>query len=151
MLQKGASKRVTLGSASGYALLVSGVALAASCYVSGPLQLVCIAVAFAAPSLTTIYGPIILGSIAPAVQRGRLIVVIYSANAASALISNALTGTIVQAAGPEHVSTGYANAMLFTAGILIVGAISAFAMIFPDRTIERFGRLNRFSDQLQKA
>ncbi|HZG28849.1 MAG TPA: MFS transporter [Ensifer sp.] len=151
MLQNGVSKRVSLGSASGYALLVSGIALAASCYISGPMQLACITVAFAAPSLTTIYGPIILASIAPAVQRGRLIVVIYSANAASALFSNALTGSIVQAAGPDHAATGYANAMLFTAGILIVGAVFAFAMIFPDRTIERFSRLTRLPDQLRNA
>ncbi|ASW10959.1 MFS transporter [Rhizobium sp. 11515TR] len=151
MLQKGASKRASLGSASGYALLVSGLALIASVHVSGPLQLALIAIAFAAPSLTTIYGPITLGSVAPAVQRGRLIVVIYSANAVSALASNAVTGMIVQAAGPDHVAAGYANAMLFTAAILIIGAISAFALIFPDRTIERFGKMTRFTDQMQRV
>ena len=151
MLQSGVSKRTTLGSTSGYALLVSGVALIASVHVSGPLQLVLIAIAFAAPSLTTIYGPITLGSVAPAAQRGRLIVVIYSANAISALASNAVTGMIVQAAGPDHVAAGYANAMLFTAGILIIGAISAFALIFPDRTIERFGRMTRFTEQMQRV
>ncbi|TAU73784.1 MFS transporter [Rhizobium leguminosarum] len=151
MLQNGVSKRTTLGSASGYALLVSGVALIASVHVSGPLQLALIAIAFAAPSLTTIYGPITLGSVAPAAQRGRLIVVIYSANAISALASNAVTGMIVQAAGPDHVAAGYANAMLFTAGVLIIGAISAFALIFPDRTIERFGRMTRFTEQMQRV
>ncbi|MDQ0455683.1 MFS transporter [Rhizobium paknamense] len=142
MLRNGASKRAALGNASGWALLVAGVALIASVYVSGPLQLASVAIAFAAPSLTTIYGPITLGAIAPAVQRGRLIVVIYSANAASALVSNAITGSIVQAAGPDHAATGYANAMLFTAAILIIGAISAFALIFPDRTIQRFAGLH---------
>ena len=30
--------------------------------------------------------------------------------------------------------------MTFTAGILIVGAIAAFALIFPERTIARFAR-----------
>ncbi|MBX5155327.1 MFS transporter [Rhizobium lentis] len=150
-LQKGVSKRAALGSASGYALLASGVALIASVHVSGPLQLALVAIAFAAPSLTTIYGPITLGSVAPAAQRGRLIVVIYSANAISALASNAVTGMIVQAAGPDHVTAGYANAMLFTAGILITGAISAFALIFPDRTIERFGKMARFSEQMQRV
>lgn len=145
MLQRGVSKRSALGSASGYALLVSGLALIGSVYVTGPLQLALVAIAFAAPSLTTIYGPITLGAVAPAVQRGRLIVVIYSANAVSALASNAVTGTIVQQAGPEHLTQGYANAMLFTAGILIIGAASAFALIFPERTIERFGRITRFA------
>lgn len=151
MLQRGVSKRTTLGSASGYALLISGLALIGSVHVSGALQLALIAIAFAAPSLTTIYGPITLGAVAPAAQRGKLIVVIYSANAISALASNAVTGMIVQSAGPDQLPLGYANAMMFTAAILIVGAISAFALIFPDRTIERFGRLPRLTDQIQRA
>lgn len=81
-----------MGSASGYALLVSGLALIASVHVEGMLQLALIAIAFAAPSLTTIYGPITLGAVAPAVQRGKLIVVIYSANAVSALASTPSPG-----------------------------------------------------------
>lgn len=137
MLRTGWTRRSALGNASGLALLIAGVSLAASIYVSGPLQLVLIGLAFAAPSLTTIYGPVTLGAIAPA-QRGRLIVVIYSGNAISALASNAVTGWIVQSAGP-NVPLGYANAMLFTAGILVIGGVAAFALIFPDRTIARFG------------
>ncbi|WP_429932758.1 MFS transporter [Agrobacterium vitis] len=151
MLQKGASKRSALGSASGYALLIAGLALAGSVYTSGALQLALVAIAFAAPSLTTIYGPITLGAIAPAVQRGRLIVVIYSANAISGLASNAVTGVIVQAAGPDHLTQGYDNAMLFTAGILLIGAVAAFALIFPERTVERFGRITRLSTRTQEA
>ena len=138
MLRKGWSRRGALGNASGYALLLAGLALALSIHVSGALQLVLVAVAFAAPSLTTIYGPVTLGAIAPS-QRGKLIVVIYSGNAISALASNAVTGWIVQSAGSD-VAGGYAHAMLFTAGILLIGALSAFVMIFPDRTIARFGR-----------
>lgn len=137
--RQGFSLRACLGHASGLALLVAGSALLASIVTSGALQLACVAIAFAAPSLTTIFGPVALGAVAPAAQRGRLIVVIYSANAASALISNALTGWIVGAAGADA-PLGFAHAMTFTAGILIVGAISAFALIFPERTIARFAR-----------
>lgn len=151
MLQKGVSKRTALGSASGYALLIAGLALVGSVYVGGPLQLALVAIAFAAPSLTTIYGPITLGAVAPAVQRGRLIVVIYSANAISGLASNAVTGMIVQAAGPDHLTQGYDNVMLFTAGILLIGAVAAFALIFPERTVERFGRITRLSTRTQEA
>jgi MFS family permease len=137
--RQGWSLRACLGNASGLALLVAGCALLASIVTSGALQLACVAIAFAAPSLTTIFGPVALGAVAPAAQRGRLIVVIYSGNAASALISNALTGWIVGEAG-ANAPLGFAHAMTFTAGILIVGAISAFALIFPERTIARFAR-----------
>ncbi len=138
--RRGWSLRACLGNSAGLALLAAGCALLLTLVTTGPLQLVCIAISFAAPSLTTIFGPVALGAVAPAVQRGRLIVVIYSGNAASALVSNALTGWIVGEAGP-NVTLGYAHAMTFTAGILIVGAISAFALIFPERTIARFSRI----------
>jgi predicted MFS family arabinose efflux permease len=137
MQRSGWSLRACLGNSAGLALLAAGCALLLSLVTSGALQLVCIAIAFAAPSLTTIFGPVALGAVAPAAQRGRLIVVIYSGNAASALISNALTGWIVGEAGP-NAALGYAHAMTVTAGILIVGAIAAFALIFPERTIARF-------------
>ncbi|WP_315763491.1 MFS transporter [Bradyrhizobium sp. SZCCHNS2005] len=137
--RRGFSLRACLGHASGLALLAAGSALLLSIVTSGPLQLTCIAIAFAAPSLTTIFGPVALGAVAPAAQRGRLIVVIYSANAASALVSNALTGWIVGEAGSDA-PLGYAHAMTFTAGVLIAGAVSAFAMIFPERTIARFAK-----------
>lgn len=137
--RRGWSLRACLGNASGLALLVAGCALLLSIVTTGALQLVCVAIAFAAPSLTTIFGPVTLGAVAPAAQRGRLIVVIYSGNAASALFSNALTGWIVGEAGSNS-ALGYAHAMTFTAGILIVGAVAAFALIFPERTIARFAK-----------
>ncbi len=137
--RNGWSLRTCLGNASGVALLAAGCALLLTLVTSGPLQLACIAIAFAAPSLTTIFGPVALGAVAPAAQRGRLIVVIYSGNAASALVSNALTGWIVGEAG-TNVALGYAHAMTFTAGILLVGAVAAFALIFPERTIARFSK-----------
>jgi len=137
--RRGWSLRACLGNASGLALLIAGCALLLSIVTSGALQLVCVAVAFAAPSLTTIFGPVALGAVAPAAQRGRLIVVIYSGNAVSALFSNALTGWIVGEAGSNS-ALGYAHAMTFTAGILIVGAVAAFALIFPERTIARFAK-----------
>jgi len=139
MQRSGWSLRACLGNTAGLALLAAGCALLLTLVTTGPLQLICIAIAFAAPSLTTIFGPVALGAVAPAAQRGRLIVVIYSGNAASALISNALTGWIISEAGP-NLALGYAHAMTFTAGILIVGAIAAFALIFPERTIARFSR-----------
>ena len=137
--RRGWSLRACLGNASGLALLIAGSALLLSIVTSGALQLVCVAIAFAAPSLTTIFGPVALGAVAPAAQRGRLIVVIYSGNAVSALFSNALTGWIVGEAGSNS-ALGYAHAMTFTAGILIVGAVAAFALIFPERTIARFAK-----------
>lgn len=140
--RKGWSLRGCLGIASALSLFVAGGALLLTGYASGPLQLMLIALAFAAPSLTTIFGPVALGAVAPAAQRGRLIVAIYSGNAISALISNALTGWIVGGAG-SNVAAGYAHAMLFTAIILVIGGVAALALIYPERTIARFAGFSK--------
>jgi len=66
------------------------------------------------------------------------------------LISNALTGWIIGEAGAD-VAAGYAHAMIFTAGVLIVGAISAFAFIFPERTIARFAGVREIKKASLKA
>jgi len=119
---------------------VCAAALQLATLIGGVPRLVLIAIAFAAPSLTTIVGPMTLGAIAPPAQRGSLIVVIYSANTFSALFSNAVVGWIVQMAGHD-LAAGFAHAMTFTAGILLIGGLSAFALIFPDRTLSRFANL----------
>jgi MFS family permease len=139
MQLRGVRPRIALGHSSMIALLASGIALVASVHVEGPLQLALVAIAFAAPSLTTIFGPVLLGAIAPPAQRGVLIVVIYSANATSALLSNYLTGVVVDASGAD-VHQGFVNAMTMSGIALLIGALSCLLLIFPDRTAARFAR-----------
>lgn len=141
LLRLGWSRRLCLGIGSGIVLLGSAASLQLAMFLHGPVQLFFIAVAFAAPSLTTILGPVALGSVAPPAQRGSLIVVIYSANTISALFSIATVGWIVDLAGKGHAPLGFAHAMSFTAAILAIGGGSAFALIYPDRTIARFMRV----------
>jgi MFS family permease len=141
LLRRGWSRRRCLGVGSGVVLLTSAGSLQLAIFLHGPAQLFFIAIAFAAPSLTTILGPVALGSVAPAAQRGSLIVVIYSANTISALFSIAIVGWIVDMAGKGHAPLGFAHAMSCTAGVLAIGAVSAFALIYPERTIARFMRI----------
>jgi len=132
LLRRGYSRRICLGHSSAAVLLMSAVALAAATRSQGVLQLCLIAVGFAAPSLTTVFGPLALAGVAPPAQRGKLIVVIYSANTISALVSNAAVGWLVgRAAG--HVAAGYSSAMLLTASVQLTGALAAFLLMFPRR------------------
>ena len=117
-------------------MCLSGVALLTAVHSSGALQLALIGVAFAAPSLTTIYGPVILGNVAPPAQRGTLVVVIYSANALAALISNYVTGVAVGAAGADTAS-GFVNGMTIAAAALLIGAVASWLLVFPERTAAR--------------
>jgi MFS family permease len=140
LLRRGWTRRMCFGNGAAIVLVVCAAALQLATLIGGVPRLVLIAIAFAAPSLTTIVGPMTLGAIAPPAQRGSLIVVIYSANTFSALFSNAVVGWIVQMAGHD-LAAGFAHAMTFTAGILLIGGLSAFALIFPDRTLSRFANL----------
>jgi MFS family permease len=144
MQLRGVSPRASLGHFSMVALLISGSALIAAVHADGAAQLVLIALAFAAPSLTTISGPVLLGVVSPPAQRGTLIVVIYSANATAALVSNYVTGAIVEAAGPDA-PAGFAMAMTVSGVALLVGAATCLLMIFPERTIGRFAGYNQRS------
>ncbi len=138
LLRRGVGSRVALGHATTLALLAAGLALLGAVHTTGVLQLVLVAVAFAAPSLTTIFGPVTLGNVAPASQRGRLIVVIYSGNASAALLSTYLTGVLVDAGA--NVPTGFGHAMTLAAVVLLGGAAASLALIHPDRTTARFAR-----------
>ena len=149
MLKNGYSNRATLGHASTLALLVSGLALAGAVYTSGTLQIALIAIAFATPSLTTIYGPVALGNMAPAAQRGRLVVVIFSANALAGLVSVAATGRVINMFADKP--TGYSNAMLLAALMLVIGAAASFALMFPDRTAKRFAAAATLTKNLEVA
>ncbi len=136
--RSGCSGRSTYSHPSTVALAVSGMSLLAATVVSGALQIGLIAIAFAAPSLTTVFGPVALAAVAPAAQRGKLIVVIYSANALAALVSNAVTGWVVQAGRTPD--SGYANAMVLAAIMLLCGAAASFLLMAPDRTQQRYAR-----------
>ena len=135
---RGVSGRVTYSHTSAASLAVAGAALLLATVTTGALQIVLIAVAFATPSLTTVFGPVALAAIAPAAQRGKLVVVIYSANALAALVSNAATGWVIGMGATP--GAGYANAMALAAAMLLVGAAACLLLMFPERTQARYAR-----------
>ena len=137
MQRRGSAARLALSHTSTASLAVAGAALLAAQVAGGTAQLVLIAVAFAAPSLTTVFGPVILSTIAPPAQRGRLVVVIYSGNSIAALLSTYGTGWIVDAAKPD-MAAGFAQAMTLAGLVLLGGAVSCLALVFPDETAARF-------------
>ena len=135
--RSGRSARVALGHACTLALVIPGCALIAAPLTRGIGQLVLIAIGFAAPSLTSVYGAVLLAAIAPPLQRGRLIVVIYSANACAGLVSVYGTGWLVGAAQGGR-EAGFAHAIVLAGAILLAGSVASFTMLFPDRSIVRF-------------
>lgn len=136
--QRGWNARTTLGRSAAVALLISGLAMIAAVNApTGGLQIALLAVAFSVPSLTTIFGPVILAMIAPPAQRNRLVVVIFSWTSISAFFSTYGNGWIVsQYPGDAH--TGYATAFGIGGAVLLLGAVAAFALLSPEKSLARF-------------
>jgi hypothetical protein len=136
--QRGWNARTTLGRSAAVALLISGLAMIAAVNApTGGLQIALLAVAFSVPSLTTIFGPVILAMIAPPPQRNRLVVVIFSWTSISAFFSTYGNGWIVsQYPGDAH--TGYATAFGIGGAVLLLGAVAAFALLSPEKSLARF-------------
>ncbi|PZR08719.1 MAG: MFS transporter [Azospirillum brasilense] len=146
---RGWSMRSNYGHASTLALACSGLALVLATQTAGVAQIVLIAIAFAAPSLTTIFGPVLISHVAPAAQRGMLVVVIYSANSVSGLLANYVTGWVVDMAGGD-LPHGFINAMLTAGVVLLSGAVASLLLIFPERTLRRFAGYKATSEELFK-
>ena len=122
----------------GACMLVAGLAMTAATFVPTPwLKIVLLSLGFTLPSLTFIIGPAIVGEIAPAVQRGTGLLVIYSIMTLSALVSPAATGWIIEHAGVVPL-VGYTQALWLTGGILVFGALWAMLGLDPERSRARF-------------
>jgi MFS family permease len=138
MRLSGWSSRACLGISSGLAMLVSGFALVAA--VISPVgwgQTALLAAAFSVPSVTTIFGPVILSAVAPPAQRDRLIVVIIAATSIAAFFSSYANGWIV-GQFPKNQHYGFALAFGLGGLVLLLGSLFAFAMMFPEKTEIRF-------------
>ncbi|MEW6435618.1 MAG: MFS transporter [Pseudomonadota bacterium] len=144
--KSGLSARMCLGWSSGIAMLVSGVALVGAVLISkGAMQIGLLAIAFSTPSLTTIFIPVILSTIAPARERGRLIVVILAGTSVTAFFSTYSNGWIV-GKFPHNAPTGFAIAFGLGGAILLLGALTSFLLLHPERTLVRFDRIRRGMD-----
>ncbi|WP_174503218.1 MFS transporter [Acidiphilium sp. C61] len=146
MRQRGWSARICLGWSSGLAMLVSGAALLAAVRSpAGVVQTCFLAIAFSVPSLTTIFGPVILAAIAPSRQRARLVVVIISATSISAFFSTFINGWII-GAYPGNAPLGFAIAFGLGGVILLAGGLASFLLLFPEASAARFAAYRQARD-----
>ena len=149
MRGRGWSARGCLGYGSAIAMLVSGLAMiAAVTSPTGPRQIVLLSLAFSVPSLATLFGPVILAAVAPAGQRNRLVVVIISFGTISAFFSTYANGWIV-GRFPADPHSGYAAAFATGGGVLLLGALAGWLLLFPERTIARFVRYRLVERQVE--
>jgi MFS family permease len=141
MQRRGWSTRHCLGHSAALAMLVSGLAMIlAVTSAPGPWQIALLAIAFSVPSLTTIFGPVILAMIAPAAQRARLVVLVISTTSISALFSTYGNGWIISLF-PGNAALGFSIAFGCGGAVLLLGALTSFALLHPEKSRARFAHL----------
>src|SRR5262249_9982692 len=79
-------------------------------------------------------------SVAPTLQRARLIVVVISGSSINALLSTYGNGWIV-GLFPDNAHTGFPIAFGLGGGVLLLCALTSFALMHPGRTLARFDRI----------
>lgn len=141
MRAKGWTARLCLGVSSAATMLISGIAMIAAVFSAvGPLQTALLAIAFSVPSLTTIFGPVILAAVAPDAQRNKLVIVVLSATSISAFFATYVNGWII-GSFPGDPHAGYQAAFSLGGAMLLLGAVAGALLLFPERTMARFARI----------
>jgi MFS family permease len=141
MRAKGWTARLCLGISSAATMLISGLAMIAAVFSAvGPLQTSLLAIAFSVPSLTTIFGPVILAAVAPDAQRNKLVIVVLSATSISAFFATYVNGWII-GSFPGDPHAGYQAAFSLGGVMLLLGAVAGALLLFPERTMARFAQI----------
>lgn len=138
LLRIGVPSRWARGAINGACVLLGGLALMAATSVgNGPLHIALLAAGLMLPQMTFVLGPAIVGEIAAPAQRGPAILITYSVVTFAGLLSPAIAGRLIDAAGRDHAGAGYAQTFILTAIILIAGGISGLALLNPEGTRQR--------------
>lgn len=138
MLQRGRSSRQARGTLNGWCLFAAGLCFAGVAVVSEAiLRVALIASAIGFSGATFTLNPALLSEIAPEGHRNRLINVMMAIITIAAIVSPAVAGRLIQS---DPVG-GWARMLWVNAGICMVGAAAAFALLHPERARRRFAAL----------
>ncbi|MDN3248728.1 MFS transporter [Streptomyces mutabilis] len=136
--RSGRAGRATDGLAQGAAVLVSGAALALLPFTEPrPLQLVLVALAFAAHSVALPLHYVTTAAVVPAARRGAVFGVVAATGTLPGMFVPYLTGRLVDGAASE--AAGYSMAFLLSAAVMAVCGAVAMLAIRPERDARALG------------
>ncbi len=136
--RSGRAGRTTDGFAQGAAVLVSGAALALLPFTEPrPLQLVLVALAFAAHSVALPLHYVTTAAVVPAARRGAVFGVVAATGTLPGMFVPYLTGRLVDGAASE--AAGYSIAFLLSAAVMAVCGAVAMLAIRPERDARALG------------
>ena len=141
MMNAGLSSRVSRGWVVGVGMLLSGACMYLATSVSDDvLRIVLLTLAFELPQVSFVFGPAIVGEIAPRSQRATAILITFSVITITAFVSPIVMGYVVEAAGTAHALDGYTHGLWIVAGVLAFGGVAGCLLLNPEATLARFAR-----------
>lgn len=132
-LRRGGSSRSARGVLNAVCLLGGAVCFTCAAVIQQPMiSIGLLTLAVSLPTVGAALTPALLAEIAPSKQRNALITVVLSLITVAGILSPALTGYLV-----EDGASGWSNTLLVNAAICLVGALSAYALLHPERAVAR--------------
>ncbi|SMG59521.1 MFS transporter [Paraburkholderia susongensis] len=133
MLAHGISSRVARGLIASVGALVAGIAFFSTVVDAAPaFKVVCLAIGSVTSQLIFVFGPLMIGEVVPAPQRGAMLSINNSIATIAGLIAPALMG---HAVGAVHgMSAGYEIGFAVLGSLLLMCALAGFRLLDPERS-----------------
>jgi MFS family permease len=138
LVRKGLSARIGFGVTSGALLALSGVAAIFAAHSTGTVMLVLVTIACGLPSAFYPLNYVMLSRMSPVKQRGAVLAASTAGFTFAGVISQTISGKIMDAAGKNH-DAAFSNFFLTAAAIMIVGGVVGILTLHPDADARRFG------------
>ncbi|MFB7369283.1 MFS transporter [Streptomyces sp. NPDC056222] len=136
--RRGCSGRWSTGAPQGVAVAVAALAMASFPFMDGRVShLVLLAVAFGGHAIVFPLHYMTASAVVPPVQRGAVFGIVAAAGTLPGLIAPYLTGHLLDSAASQ--STGYTQAYLLSAAVMLTCGLLALAAIRPERDARRLG------------
>lgn len=136
LMARGVSTRWARGAVGGIGLLVASVFTMLFTHATdGPLQVVCLAVAFSMSGMIFTVSSTVCGELAPPGQRGAVLGAYIAVSSLAGVVAPPVMGRLLDAATTK--TEGYALGFTITAIILALGGLLALWLIRPERDAAR--------------
>ncbi|MEU8080038.1 MFS transporter [Catellatospora citrea] len=137
LLRRGVSSRWARARVGGITLLVSAVGcLALAAGQGGPLTVLLLIAGFGICGVMATIAVTTVAEIAPAARRGGALGIMNGVVTTAGLIAPILVGRLVDTQG----TAGYQNAVLISAGVLLLGGLAAVTLVDPARDRQRLAQ-----------
>jgi ACS family D-galactonate transporter-like MFS transporter len=137
LLTRGSSSRLARGVLGGGCVALGGAALIVMPHLAGiPVKIALTTIGLALPSVIYVISNAVVGEVTPATQRGALLAIGTAVSTSGGLLAPYVMGSLIEKATTPL--DGFNTGFIICGAIMLVGGISAMALIRPEREAMRW-------------